>query len=351
MKKLSTALGALPKALFLTFAVVGLITRSEYAADGIREGLSLLGGTVIPSLFPFLVLSSYLTQASGADKFCKLFKKPSELFFKTSAVSSFAVIMGAVGGYPLGAKTTAELFRQKKISDEEAGRLLLWCTCPGPAFAVTALGSAILKNTAAGITVYASALLSSLTLGFLCRFLAPKEFSDSGESVFKGCGSLSDAVNSALNAILGISAWVLTFSCISGITDTIPLDNGTKLFLKAVLEVTSGCKACAQKVSLPVIAAAVGFGGVAVIFQISPYLKECKVPLKRFAAARILNAAFCAFYCSVLIKLFPTALSASVTYQTKLAEISLSYTAPICAILIIMCALFVFQVDNRKKLC
>lgn len=348
MKKSRYYLKYLPELTIIIIAGIGLITYSGEASNGIREGLTLLGSTVIPSLFPFLVLSAYLTESSTAVVFGKILKKPTEVIFKTSGISSISLLMGAVGGYPLGAKTTASLFSHGQITSNEAERLLLWCTCPGPAFTVTALGAVVLKSTKSGIIIYSSALLSAITIGFFCRFLSSPE-KPRQMPLERAHASLSSAVSSALSSVLGISAWVLTFSCISGIINAFSFDDGVKTFLKITLEVTTGCTTYAGSLPLPVTAAAVGFGGIAVMCQILPYLKECGVLLRRFAAARVLNAALCAFYCSGLIKLFPSTLNTSVTYETRLASISLSYTTPVFAVLIIMCALFVFQVDNRKK--
>lgn len=350
LKNTLKLLKALPKLFFPLFSGVCLIIYSKEASSGIKEGLSLLGSTLIPSLFPFLVFSSYITDSNAVRHFAKALEKPTHFLFKTSGVSALAIIFAFAGGYPLGAKTAAELCKSKQISKNEARRLMLWCVCPSPAFTVTALGSTILKNTAGGIIMYVSALLSALTLGALLRFCDTNE--PTPESSLKlGGASLSNAVSSAEKSIILISGWVLTFSCIAGVVDALPLEEGVALFIKTVLEVTSGIKASAGAVPLPVTAAAVCFGGVSVICQILPYLKECDVPLKPFIAARIISALLCAFYASGLLKLFPNAEAASVTFETNFADITLSYTAPISAILMIMCALFVFQVDNRKKIC
>ncbi len=350
MKKFISLIKHLPKAVLLIATGFGLVYYSKEASAGVRDGLSLLGSTLIPSLFPFFVFSEYLTKSDAAIYLSRVLKKPVRFLFKASGISSIALIFAATGGYPLGAKTISSLYLDSKIEKNEAQRLMLWCMCPGPAFAVTALGSSILKSTSSGIIIYVSALLSALSLGILCRFLS------SGEEVLgltpnTEKASLVGAVSSAEKAILSVSGWVLTFSCISGITDALSFDLDTKLFIKAVLEVTTGCKACAKLVPIPVIAAAVGFGGVAVICQVLPYLKSVGVSTKAFIASRALNALLSAFYCSLLLKLFPGAESASVTFETSVADFTLSYTAPVCAVLIIMCALFVFQVDNRKKMC
>lgn len=350
MKKFIPLIKLLPETAFLITAGFGLIFYSKEASAGVRDGLSLLGSTVIPSLFPFFVFSEYLTKSEASIYFSRALKKPTGFLFKISGISSIALIFAATGGYPLGAKTVASLYIDSEIEKSEAQHLMLWCMCPGPAFAVTALGTSILNSTSSGVIIYASALLSAFTLGVLCRFLSTGTPAKKPVPK-KGKASLISAVSHAEEAILSVSGWVLTFSCISGVIDALSFDADTKLFIKAVLEVTTGCKACADVVPVPVIAAAVGFGGVAVICQVLPYLKSVGVSPKVFVAARIVNALLSAFYCSLLLKLFPNAENASVTFETAVADFTFSYTAPVCAILIIMCALFVFQVDNRKKMC
>ena len=44
-------------ALGLLAVMAGLLAASDVAAQAVREGLALCGGSVIPALFPFLVVS------------------------------------------------------------------------------------------------------------------------------------------------------------------------------------------------------------------------------------------------------------------------------------------------------
>lgn len=352
MKKSSAVLKHLPKILSIFLIGAGLLLHSEKAADGVREGLSLLGNVVIPSLFPFLVLSSYITETPSAEVFCRLVKKPVEAIFKTDCVSALPIIMGAVGGYPVGAKTVASLYKQQRLTRNEAERLMYWCVNAGPAFILSALGAVMLGSIKSGAIVYCSVLLSSFTIGFFCRFLyLPSEKVVIRSAPPQTSYPVIDAVRGGMNAILNISAWVLTFSCISELLETFKLDSAASMFLKCVLEVTTGCADCAKTLPLPVTAAAIGFGGISVICQVSPYLDDCGVQIRRFVTARILNSALCAFYCSQLLRVFPGVLKASVTYGTRIFSITLSYSAPVFAILLIMCAIFILQVDNRKKMC
>ena len=47
---------------------------------------------------------------------------------------SYALLLGLICGYPMGAKLTADLFREGKITKSEAQYLLTFCNNPGPVF-------------------------------------------------------------------------------------------------------------------------------------------------------------------------------------------------------------------------
>ena len=353
MRKSSTILRNFPKIVSVVLIGAGLLLHPQYAAQGVKEGLSLLGAVVIPSLFPFLVLSSYLCESSSVNGLCRIFEKPAEKIFKINGNCILPVFLGSVGGYPVGAKSVAELYENKKITKNEAERLFYWCVNSGPAFTVSAVGTMMLGNIKSGFLIYFSSLLSSLTIGFFCRFLyigQPIKTDNSFVTEQKKY-PLITAVSNGASAMLNISSWILCFSCLSALIDTIKTDNSAKIFIKSVLEVTTGCRECAGKVPIPVIAAMLGFGGLSVICQVSPYLNSCGVQLKRFFSARILNAALCAFYSSQLLKIFPQAGTVSTTFHTSVADVHLSFTTPVFAILTIMCGLLIFELDNRKKVC
>ena len=143
----------------------------------------------------------------------------------------------------------------------------------------------------------------------------------------------------------------MTFSCISAIIESFGFNENINLFITSVAEVTSGCKACANVVSLPVISAILGFGSISVICQVSPFLNQCGVKLKYFVTARIINASLSAFFTFQLLKLFPEAQETIILYADAQKTVGLSYTASATVILLLMCTFLILQVDNRRKIC
>ena len=354
MKRFSSLLLKNILTLIIVSAIgVCLIIHPQNTMEGIKNGFLLLGNNLIPALFPFMVLSSYISRSSIAQMISKLFEKPFKLIFKTSGYGVLPFFLGCIGGYPVGAKTVCEFYESKKISQNDANRLLYWCINPSPAFLITAVGTFMLDNTKSGFLLYFSCLLSSLTVGFICRFLSSDEINPvetreekSKESIFV------KSVSKGSEGMLAICGWVLTFCVLASLCDAFKLPYSLSYIIKSVGEVTTGCKnAVSSGLSLPVIAGISGFGGFAVICQCASYSSICKVGMKYLLCSRLINAALSGIYCSALLKFFPQCENASVVISTNAVTFTLYHSIGATIILIIMCALLILEVDNRKKMC
>ena len=128
-------------------AAVLLLTQAETAAQAVREGISLCLTSVVPSLFPFFVLSSLLTDRTAAQ--------------------AAAFLLGCVGGYPVGARTAAALVHQGSLSPDEGEHLLTFCNNAGPAFTVGVAGLAVFHSPAVGAYLYLLHITSALLTGLL----------------------------------------------------------------------------------------------------------------------------------------------------------------------------------------
>ncbi len=333
---------------------VCLIIYPKNTADGIKNGFLLLGNNLIPALFPFMVLSSYVSQSSIAQMLSKLFEKPFNIIFRTSGYGVIPFILGSLGGYPIGAKTVCEFYEIGKISQNDAGRLIYWCINPSPAFLITAVGTFMLGNTKIGFILYFSCLLASVTVGFFCRFLSNNEMHPIEKQQQKANGNniFVKSVSKGSEGMFAVCGWVLTFCVLASLCDALNLPYSLSYIIKSVGEVTTGCKnAVAAGLSLPVIAGISGFGGFAVICQCATYSSACKVEMKHLICSRLINSALSAIFCSVLLKIFPQYEKASVVIGTSTTTLTLYHSIGATIILIIMCALLILEVDNRKKIC
>ena len=99
------------------FVFLFCILHPSEAVSGAAAGLSLWYCTVLPTLLPCMVLSGYLISTGLMEKM---------------PPAPFAFLIGWFCGYPMGAKTIADLYKKRSISKEYGSRLLILCCEPSP---------------------------------------------------------------------------------------------------------------------------------------------------------------------------------------------------------------------------
>ncbi len=342
----------LPAFLGIFLSVTGLLIFPREASDGIKAGLSLIGSDILPSLFPFMVISAYVCENKLIHKLASFSDKFTKKMFKTNGYGIIAFILGILGGYPVGAKIIRDYYVTGKLTQNEAERLFYWCINPSPAFTVTAVGLLMMGNIKTGGMIYASCILSSITIGVFCRFLSDDTVAKKIDFTVpkKADNSFVKAVSSGTEAMLGICGWVLIFSAFSYVISALPLNESIKLFIKSVCEVTTGCNTAIENhLPVAVVTAVVGFGGFAVIFQINTFASSCNVKLSRLVCSRVINSSFSVVFYSLITKIFPQYTQAAVVIGTESNNFILYKSIPVAILLLITCALLILEVDNRKK--
>ena len=155
--------------LLAAFAAALLLFPAE-AAEAARQSVQLCLHTVLPALFPFFVLSSLLVACGGAQVFGRALEPFMRPLFHLSGAGAAALALGLVGGYPVGARTAAELYRGGCLSRKEAEQLLAFCSNAGPGFILGVCGTAVLHSTRAGLYLYLVHVAAAVLTGvILCR--------------------------------------------------------------------------------------------------------------------------------------------------------------------------------------
>lgn len=161
MKQLLFRLG------MITFFLL-LIFHPQITVTGASKGLLLWFDSIIPSLLPFIILSNLLIELNGISLFTVLLHPITKHLFGISQNGAYALLTGFVCGYPLGAKTCADLLRERKISKAEAQYLLCFTNNPGPAFLSGYILQKVLGNCCRALpfflAVYGAPLLFAIFL-------------------------------------------------------------------------------------------------------------------------------------------------------------------------------------------
>ena len=341
-------------------AALLLVVDSPLAMQGAREGLALSGQVIIPAMYPFFVIAGLFVQGLGA-KAQGPRRRILWALLRQPPAAMGVILLGLLGGYPLGAKTATQLMERGQLTRAQAQRLQLFCVNAGPAYLIGAVGSGLLGSRRAGLILFVAMTAASLVVGLCTRALAMQDEAVPVAAPLElpPCPigfdqRLLSAVTQATKSILGVCAWVVLFATLCALLQRLPLSMwGAIPALNVLLEVSSGTAAMARAhVALPVLCAALGWGGLSVHCQILSDIKKSGLPLRLFWTSRLLHGGLAATFCLRLLRWFPldvvpTAAISGATISVRMWAVS----APAAAALLVFCAFMILELDLNRKIC
>lgn len=117
--------------LLLTFLI---LTHSQESLYYALNGLNLWFTKMIPALFPFMILSGIMIRLELTENFATLLYPFLYPILRVRKNVCYAIIMGFLCGFPMGARVTADLLKRDMITDREAEFLLAFCNNIGPVY-------------------------------------------------------------------------------------------------------------------------------------------------------------------------------------------------------------------------
>lgn len=337
MKKKSIAI-----LIFLMAGAVMLIAFSSDAKAGAAEGLVLSQSTIIPSLLPLLIIFLLIMKTGAKDVLAKAFGFICTYAFNLPQVAFPAVFLGLAGGYPTGALLTQELLLNGDIDERQAQRLLKFNFCGGCGFIITAVGTATLKSTKAGVILFLSNVLSSVIIGFILSFegkRSPQGYYSYTEEKSLG-DALIEATDGAIKSVLSITAFIILFSAVNRVLN-IPKD------FMPLLEITSGV--CTGKTyPLPQLSAYLSFGGLCIHFQLLPILAKARMKYYDFLFFRVLSALISYCVTKLILIISPIEISVFSNTGTITAQMS-SVNIALSILMALGCFVIIADIMSKKK--
>lgn len=330
-------------------AACALLIFPVQAAQGAKNGIGYCLEVLVPSLYPFMVLSVFVVKSGLARKIGGRLEGLTQRVFRLPGCAAPTILMSVIGGYPAGARSIAALYEDGEISRGQAERMLTFCVNAGPSFVVTAVGAGFLHSPRAGAILFSAQLIVFLTLGVGSALKAEREPSCSAKGRGKDRGisraliaSASDAARSTLN----MCCFVILFASLMNLLRMVCTVPVWSAGLSALLEVTGGCADLARLGAAPwAVSAAIGWGGVCVHFQIFSTLTELKFSRFRFLLSRLLQAALSAAVSWGLMLLFPETAEAFCSFAGPVRG-GLSATPPAAAALLALCSALLLSIPR-----
>lgn len=337
------------KAIGIFLLCIVALRFSEECSKGAENGIRLCLATLVPSLFPFMVLASYIIESGLAEKIGRHLSWVTKPIFGLNGSFASAIILSLVGGYPVGAKSINSLYKKGAANENDCKKASLFLVCSGPGFLINFVGTQIYGSEKIGLILFGSQCVSVFIIGFVLKFFYRNK--SNNEILFDTSQKGDALVKSVLDGAKGmfaICAFVVLFSAFteifcSHITD----ENIQKPFL-ILTEVCNAVTAVSKDLPIELVAFSAGFGGLCVHFQIFSALGDIKVNKLLFFLFRILQGLITALLTHFGIKLFSVTTD---VFSTATVE-NFSFfggTAISGAALLFTALCFIYSLKNYKQ--
>ena len=271
-------------------AMAAMILDTKTAMLGAGAGVELCMKTVIPSLFPFLILSVLLTDCLSGTTI-RIFRVLGNRCGIPAGAESI-LVAGFLGGYPVGAQCVCQGYASGRLGRHDAQRMLGFCSNAGPAFLFGMLASQF-SSRFAPFVLWGIHILSAILVGFL---LPGKQQSKSKIPAEKQL-SIGQAMQESVRIMAGICGWVVLFRVIITFLERWffwLLDKEEFVLLSGILELANGCMNLqilgGEGARFVAASFFLGFGGLCVALQTFSVTARAGLNIGSYFPGKILQA-------------------------------------------------------------
>ena len=277
----------------------------HFAADG----LILWYQTVIPTLLPCMILSSLLVQTNAAKGLISFLHPIIGRLLGTSPNGTYCFLIGLLCGYPMGAKTCADMLRSKKISLKEGTYLMAFIHFPSPMFVIGYIASSHLVLFSP-LPILSAVYLPLIPMVFLAkRTFRPQTscFSPNAQEpapINLTPALMDEIIASCSSIMIKIGIFIMLFTMLAKFILNAPIPSGDTPFsilftgiFCGLLEMTTGIGLAAQT-ELPILIKGclicffAAFGGLSVAMQTQSVLSGSGLSIKPYFLWQFLHGLF-----------------------------------------------------------
>lgn len=313
---------------FIIFLIIAILLNPTVYIQSSYNGIILWAKSVLPALFPFFFLTKLLTNFNIVEKIANLSSFFTKKLFNCSGISNYVFLLSILSGYPIGAKLTAELYKNKAITNAEAVRMCSFCSTSGPIFVIGTVGATMFSSAKIGVIIFVSHIISAIINGMIFRFYKKNE--EKTAVFYKKEANLqnilAETIYDSIISILIVGGYIALFyllidiftnykiltlfqNCISHILALANIDVACSFgLISGIIEITRGCFELSHtsNVFWSVIFATglISWGGFSIHLQSLTFLKQCNIKTGFFFFQKIIQTFISMVVCFVILAIF-----------------------------------------------
>ena len=292
--------------------LIEIVFNKDMIFNTVAYSLNLWVNSIIPSLFPFFIISNIMISYDAVNYIPLFIKKIFRVIFKVNDNILTLFFLSILSGFPSSGINTRLMYDRHMIDSYEASRALVFTHFANPLFILGTVGTLFLHNSEFGMIIMISHYIPNIILGIMTR-------SDIKNSCIKNNNYYNkisfpkifiDSIKKAIDNLLLIVGTVTCFLVISVIiTNIFNFDIYTESIIKGILEMTIGLKSIASlniaSIYKVVISSMIlSFGGLSVHMQILSFIEDTNISYKSFFIARIYHSILSGVFAYILYYFF-----------------------------------------------
>ena len=277
------------------FILYQVIVKKSLVYDSVNYALNIWVKNLIPTLFPFFIISDILINYNFTSYIPKIFKNICKYLFNITDNMITILMLSIISGFPSNARNTRILYDKGLITSDEANHILIFSHFSNPLFILTTVSIFFLGDKDIGIILLISHYLSNILLGILFRkyFNHTNNIENQNYTVESFGNIFINAIKKSIDTILLICGIVTTFMILSSIVNNFfNLELYNSVLIKGIFEITIGIEGISH-LNLSIVYKAViascflAFGGFSVHMQVMSQIADTKIKYRYFCIGRL----------------------------------------------------------------
>ena len=295
-------------AILLTLIACAIIIYPERYISCCLNGFIMWAECVLPSLFPFMVITLIMIKSGFAEKASLPLKKVTGLFSLPPA-AAVCFIISICSGYPAGSRCLLECYENGCLSKRDMKKLSVLCSTSGPLFIIGSVGVRMFDDKGAGWKILLAHFLSVLIIALLISIFSKR---DKTEEIRRAPVKSNVLYDSFYGAVISVAVaggfiafFAVTARILSDFNFLIVFEKFIALFTDeqsaravslGLVEVTCGCLELSKvtgNLKLPLAGFLITFGGVSILLQQLAYLSKAGVKPLYFVFIKFVQGIGC----------------------------------------------------------
>lgn len=331
-----------PFLTIILILIILIVTNPTVSISSAKEGLDLWFNILVPSLFPFFILSELLISLKFVDFFGSLLKPIMKPVFNVPGQAAFPLIMSVMSGYPVGIKLASRLREENIINRSDGNRLICFVSTSGPLFILGAVLIGMLNSPKLGPLMIVPHYLGAISLGLLFKKIKLKDRNTNiSNNVLNKNHSynnlhnysttkpsigllISKSIKDSIDSILLIGGFVIIYSVViellfisKGFNSVILISSNyfniepdlIKGIIAGIIELTTGCKRIAASnlniiIKILVCNFLIGWGGLSIHSQAISFISLTDLNSYLYLFSKFLHGILSVIYTYIIYIFF-----------------------------------------------